>query len=393
MLRAILHVDMDAFFASVEERERPELKGRPVIVGGRPEARGVVAAANYAARRFGVHSAMPARTAVRLCPQAVFLPPRHDFYARVSQQIRAIFERYTPLVEPLSLDEAFLDVSASLRLFGDAETIGRRIKEEIRSELALVASVGVAPNKFLAKLASDHDKPDGFVMVSAEAAASFLGPLPVTRLWGVGKVAARQFERLGIATVEQLRGYSPALLGEHFGGAGEHFWRLAHGLDERPVVPEQEAKSISHETTFARDISDPAILRAWLLDLTEQVAWRVRRHGLSGRTVHLKVRFADFRTVTRSRTLERPSHVTAELWEAGAALFDQRLPAPLPPVRLIGMGVSGFGDDSGQGSLFTEEVRRRSSALDAAVDGIKDRFGSDAVRRGNAGRVRRPHDD
>ena len=389
MSRAIIHVDMDAFFASVEERERPELRGRPVIVGGRPEGRGVVAAANYAARRFGVHSAMPAAQAVRRCPDAVFLPPRHDFYAQVSQQIRTIFERYTPLVEPLSLDEAFLDASASRRLFGPAESIGRRIKEEIRSELGLIASVGVAPNKFLAKLASDHDKPDGFVVVVQEEVDAFLAPLPVTRLWGVGKVAARRFERLGIATVGQLRGYPLRLLQEHFGNAGEHFWQLAHGLDERPVVPEQEAKSISHETTFARDLADRAVLRAWLLDLTEQVAWRVRRHGLSGRTVQLKVRFADFKTVTRSRTLERPSDVTAELWEAVAQLFDERLPNPLPPVRLVGMGVSGFAEEPEQGSLFAEDERRRQSTLDALVDGIKDRFGTGAVRRGTAGRVRR----
>ena len=246
----ILHVDMDAFYASVEEREDPSLRGKPLIVGGSAEGRGVVAAANYAARKFGVHSAMPAARAKQLCPQAVFIKPRIDYYATVSRQIREIFESFTSQIEPLSLDEAFLDVSGSESLFGASAQIGRQIKQLIRERLQLVASVGVAPNKFLAKIASDLEKPDGFVIVEADQIQAFLDPLPVGRLWGVGKVTGRAFERLGIRTIGQLRQLSVESLDELFGTAGEHYWRLAHGIDDRRVTPDREAKSISNETTF-----------------------------------------------------------------------------------------------------------------------------------------------
>lgn len=238
----ILHVDMDAFYASVEERDRPELAGKPLIVGGTPEGRGVVAAANYAVRKFGVHSAMPAATALRLCPHAVVLPPRLHYYAQVSEQIRDNFLRYTPLVEPLSLDEAFLDVTGSEPLFGPSATIGRRIKLAIHDELRLVASVGVAPNKFLAKIASDLEKPDGFVVVDAERIQQFLDPLPVGRLWGVGRVAGQVFEQMGVSTIGQVRRLSAEALRERFGQVGDHLWQLAHGIDERRVVPDREAR-------------------------------------------------------------------------------------------------------------------------------------------------------
>ncbi|NIR31889.1 MAG: DNA polymerase IV, partial [Gammaproteobacteria bacterium] len=252
----ILHVDMDAFYASIEIRDLPELAGRPVVVGGSPEGRGVVAAASYTARRYGIHSAMPAATARRLCPQVVFLPVRMDHYAHVSGRLRAIFERYTPLVEPLSLDEAFLDVRASQRLFGSSERIARRIKDDIEAELRLTASVGVAPNKFLAKIASDLDKPNGLVIVAADRVQAFLDPLPVGRLWGVGAATEKTMTQLGIRTVGDLRAHSRDALHAAFGRAGEHFWQLARGIDERPVVPEREAKSLSRETTFDRDIDD-----------------------------------------------------------------------------------------------------------------------------------------
>lgn len=381
----ILHVDMDAFYASVEERERPELRGRPVIVGGDAERRGVVSAANYAARRYGVHSAMPMATARRLCPHAVCLHPRIGYYAEIAEQIRAIFDRYTPLVEPLSLDEAFLDVTGSVALFGTAVEIGGRIKDEIRRELRLVASVGVAPNKFLAKLASDLEKPDGFVVVKPEGVQAFLDPLPVERLWGVGRVSSEALHRLGIRTVGQLRLWSCEALAARFGQAGEHLWQLAHGIDDRRVVPDHEAKSISRETTFDRDVRDPDVLRAWLLELTEQVAWRLRRHSLRGRTVHLKVRFPDFRTITRCQTLPEATNVTEELWEAAAAMFSERVPADHPPVRLLGMGVSGF-DRSGarQRMLFGEEAHERQSRLDEVTDEIRARYGRTAIGRAGA---------
>lgn len=382
MHRSILHVDMDAYFAAVEIRARPELAGRPVIVGGGAERRGVVAAASYAARRYGVHSAMPTATALRLCPEAVLLPPRHELYAEVSQQIRAVFLRYTPQVEPLSLDEAFLDVSASTRLFGPGEAIGRRIKQEIRDELGLVASVGVAPNKFIAKIASDIDKPDGFMVVAPDRVQAFLDPLPVGRLWGVGKVGAKAFERLGIATIGQLRTYTPRLLQQHFGNFATQLWQLAHGIDERSVVSEHEAKSVSQETTFARDIGDREVLRAWLLDLTDQVAWRLRRQGLKGRTVQIKVRLADFSTLTRAQTLAEPTDITDEIWRAALRLFEQRLPQPLPPLRLIGVGVSGFdAAPAAQEDLFAAQGRQRQNRIDAVMDRVAERYGRGSLFR------------
>jgi DNA polymerase-4 len=380
----ILHADMDAFYASVEERDRPELVGKPVIVGGLPEKRGVVSAANYVARRFGIHSAMPAVTAHRLCPQGIYLPPRIDYYAEVSAQIRDIFERFTPLVESLSLDEAFLDVTGSEHLFGPAVEIGRQIKQAIRQELRLVASVGVASNKFLAKIASDLKKPDALVVVEPDKVQEFLDPLPVERLWGVGKQSSKVFEKLGIRTIRQLRQCPLDVLQARFGSSGVHLWNLAHGQDDRPVVPEREAKSISHETTFEHDIADMKVLRAWLVDLSEQVGCRLRRHGLRSRTVQLKVRFADFSLITRSQTLPEPTDTTDELWRTADELLCQRLPAEHLPVRLLGMGVSCL-DDTGliQGMLFDQAERQKQSRLDAVADEIKDRFGAGAIRRGS----------
>ena len=381
----ILHVDMDAFYASVEQRDRPELKGRPVIVGGTPQGRGVVSAASYEARRFGIHSAMPAATAVRLCPHGVFLRPRISHYAEVSRQIHEIFDRFTPLVEPLALDEAFLDVRGSVGLFGSPVEIAWKIKGAIAQELDLVASVGVAPNKFLAKVASDLEKPDGLVVVEKGAEQDFLDPLPVGRLWGVGRVSGRAFEQLGIRTIGQLARMPQETLAFKFGSAGEHLWQLAHGLDDRAVVPEHQAKSISHETTFERNVGDREVLRAWLLDLTDQVSRRVRRHGIRGRTVQLKVRFADFRTITRSQSLPEPTDVTEELWNAACRLFDLRLPTPLPPVRLLGMGVSGLERSrEEQGLLFDGEERERQRRLDGVTDRIRERFGADSIGRASS---------
>ena len=381
----ILHVDMDAFYASVEERDRPEIVGKPVIVGGSPEKRGVVSAANYVARRYGVHSAMPAVTARRLCPNGIYLPPRIDYYANISDQIQEIFGRFTPLMEPLSLDEAFLDVTGSEHLFGPAVEIGRQIKQAIRQELRLVASVGVAPNKFLAKIASDLKKPDGFVVVEREHVQEFLDPLQVTRLWGVGKQSSKIFERLSIRTIGQLRQWPLDVLQNRLGTNGEYLWQLAHGIDDRSVVPEREAKSISHETTFERDIADLAVLRAWLLELTEQVGWRLRRHHLRGRTVHLKVRFADFSMVTRSQTFSEPTNLTQDLWKAAEEMLCHRLPANSLPLRLIGIGVSGL-DDTGlvQGELFDREEREKQARLDTVTDQLRERFGDEVMRRGSS---------
>lgn len=378
----ILHVDMDAFYASVEERERPELKGRPVIVGGTPQGRGVVAAANYEARRFGVHSAMSAAKALRLCPQAIVLPPRLDFYADVSRQIREIFYRYTPIVEPLSLDEAFLDVSGSEPLFGSSIEIGKRIQQEIADELDLVASVGVAPNKFLAKIASDLEKPAGFVVVDPQRVQEFLDPLPAGRLWGVGRVTGQVFERLGVSTIGDIRRLPPDVLRQNFGKHGEHLAELSRGIDHRHVVPDREAKSVSHETTFATDIGDLEILKAWGLELTEQVARRLRSQDLRGRTVHLKIRFSDFRTVTRATTLSRSTNLTQDIWQAVDEMLSHRLPEERLAIRLLGVGVSGFERRRQvQQLLFDDEQHESQTHLDRAADEIRERFGSTSLTR------------
>lgn len=378
----ILHVDMDAFYASVEERDRPELVGKPLIVGGTPQGRGVVAAANYAVRKFGVHSAMPTSRALRLCPHAILLPPRLDCYAQVSEQIREILFRYTPLVEPLSLDEAFLDVTGSEALFGPSIEIGRRVKREIRERTRLVVSVGVAPNKFLAKIASDLEKPDGFVVVDPAGVQDFLDPLPVGRLWGVGRVTGQAMEQLGVRTIRQVRETPLAVLQQHFGKSGEHLWQLAQGIDARRVVPDREAKSISHETTFAVDLDDRNALRAWLMELTEQVGRRLRRHNLFGRTVELKVRFADFHTITRSKTLPAPTSITEEIWHTAAELLEGCLSSGEERIRLLGVGMSGFdGPRQIQQSLFADEERKKLTQLDAVADQIRDRFGSSALHR------------
>ena len=378
----ILHIDMDAFYASIEERDRPGLRGKPMVVGGNPDKRGVVAAANYAARYFGVHSAMPTAQAKRLCPKLIVLPPRHGYYAQVAQRIRDIFHRYTPLVEPLSLDEAFLDVLHSHRLFGDAVEIGRRIKSDIRNELKLTASVGVAPNKFLAKVASDIGKPDGFLVVNAADAQSFLDPLPVTKLWGVGKVGNRQLEKLGIRTIGELRAHPRALLDDIFGSWGKQLWELAQGTDDRAVVPDHKAKSVSHETTFAEDITDVEALRGWLLDLTRQVATRLRCNQLRGRTVHVKIRFSNFRTITRSHTLPQSTDITQELWNTGLPLLLKNLPQRHGGVRLLGFSVSGFDAvDSHQADLFSEPAMVKQAQLDTVSDWIHARFGPAAIAR------------
>ncbi len=379
----ILHLDMDAFYASVEIRDNPDLRGLPVVVGGSPTGRGVIAAASYEARKFGIHSAMPSSQAVRLCPEVIFVKTRMDHYAKVSKQIREIFFRFTSLVEPLALDEAFLDVSGCEQLFGDGGTIAGKIKELVKSELGLTVSAGVATNKFLAKLASDLDKPDGLVVVPPGDIEGFLDPLPIERVWGVGKQTLKKFHRLNVKTIKDLRGLDRKTMEQFFRINGEHFWRLARGLDTRPVVPDRIAKSVSHETTFARDISQRQPLRDWLMELTQQVGRRLRRHEIKGRTVQIKIRFADFRTITRSLSLPQPSSSSCDLEAAVDELLgrvDIR-----DGVRLVGMGVSNL-TTSGmtQGSLFDNETKSRNSRLDDLQDQLKDRFGHDAIRRGTS---------
>ena len=378
----IIHVDMDAYYAAIEQRDDAQLRHKPVIVGGAADGRGVVCAASYEAREYGVHSAMPAMRARRLCPHAVFLSPRMSHYAEISRHIREIFFRYTPLVEPLSLDEAFLDATGSVRLFGSPEEIGRQIKRDILQELRLVASVGIGPNKFLAKIASDQDKPDGFVVVPPDGVHEFLDPLPVSRLWGIGKATMPTFLRMGIRTIGQLRKRPLEHLKPVFGDHAEHVHRLAHGTDDRPVVPDRNAKSISHETTLAVDLRDDDVIRTRLLELADQVGRRLRRHKLQGRTVHLKIRFHDFRTVTRSMTLSNPTCVSREIYDAAEELYDQRIARQDDGVRLVGVGVSHITSEGvRQKTLFDEESHETNRRADVATDAIRDRFGTHALRR------------
>jgi DNA polymerase IV len=382
----LTHLDMDAFYASVEIRERPELAERPVVVGGRADQRGVVAAASYAARRYGIRSAMPMASALQRCPELVIVAPRMSLYAAESARMHAILERYRPLIEPLSLDEAFLDLRASERLFGPVAEVARRIKRDIRAELGLTASIGIAPVKFAAKLASDLGKPDGFVVVEPDGLHAFLEPLPVSLLWGVGQVGEQALQRLGIRTVGELARRDEAFMAQHFGRHGLHLLELARGIDPREVVPDHALKSVSNEITFPADITARAELEAVLMQLVEQVGWRLRRRGLAGRTVRLKARYADFTTVTRARTLAAPTDQTRAVWQAAVALLE-RLPRPGQPLRLLGVGVSGFEPDApGQAELFAAPPA--AAKVDRVADSIRDKFGAGAVRR--AGALRKP---
>ena len=381
----ILHVDMDAFYAAVELRDDPDLVGKPVVVGGSPTGRGVISAASYEARKFGIHSAMPAAQAIRRCPHAVFIRPRMEHYAAISKQIREIFFRFSSLVEPLALDEAFIDVTGSQRLFGDGPTIGRKIKQIIADELRLVASVGVAPNKYLAKVASDLEKPNGFVVVDPDQVDGFLSPLSISRVWGIGPQTAKKFKSFGVETIGQLKRLPRETLDRAFGLNSEHFWRLARGLDTRAVVPDRIAKTVSHETTFSTDITDDSTLFAWVLELTDQVARRLRRHAIFGKTVQIKVRYSDFRTITRARTLPVPTQSSRVLWETAQELLTTVRHESDQAVRLLGMGVRNLsGNQKKQQSLFDQDEQIKSSRIDETADSILDRFGSGAVNRASS---------
>jgi len=368
---------MDAFYASVEQRDHPELRGRPVIVGADPRGRGVVSAASYEARRFGVHSAMPIGRAARLCPGGVFLPVDMDKYAGVSRQIMAILAEFTPLMEPISIDEAFLDVSASRDLLGDGPTIAQKIKVRVREAVALTASVGVAANKFIAKVASDLEKPDGLVVVPTGAEAAFLAPLAISRLWGVGKVTAAELESVGVRTIGQLAVIPEAHLRARFGENGALLKALASGLDDRPVEPFAPPKSMGAEETFDRDHSDVDRLHATLRGQAERVARELRAEGYAGRTVTLKLRFADFSTITRRHTAD-PTQDGLRIYQEARALFDRI--ALRQPIRLIGLSVSELGrPGQGQLPLLAPDTARRER-LAHALDRLSERFGEDSIR-------------
>ena len=381
--RYILHIDMDAFYASVEVRDNPAYQGKPVLVGGTPEQRGVVAACSYEARRFGIHSAMPMGQAIRLCPRAVVLPVRMSRYVEVSRQIRQIFLSYTPEIEPLSLDEAFLDVSGCIALFGSAETIGRKIKQEIKDRTGLTASVGLAPNKFLAKLASDLEKPDGFVILTEQNKQQILDPLPVSKIWGIGNVTDKALEKVGIKTIEQLRTAPRYKLSMVFGNQVEDILELAQGIDNRKVESCSEAKSLSAEETFPLDIRDKDVLTAVLIHQVEEVAQRLREEGLQARTMTLKCRYGDFKTITRSVTMDKPTQTTHVLLQNAVKLFDQWYKKSAGPLRLLGFGTSGLSPvGSGQQVLFSDPEEEKQKKLDSAFDKIREKYGRDSLKRG-----------
>ncbi len=386
MPRTIIHADMDAFFAAVEQRDDPSLRGKPVIVGGAGK-RGVVSTASYEARKFGVHSAMPGARAKQLCPQGIFVPGRMEAYAEVSRQIREVFGEFTPLIEPLSMDEAFLDVTGSRDLFGDGPAIGAEIKRLVFERTQLTISVGVASSKFVAKVASDLDKPDGIVVVPDGEEEAFLSGLPIKRLWGAGPKMQERFAQYGLKTIGDVQALSHedlvAWLGE---SAGEHYWVISHGCDTREVVPERGMKSVSHETTFGEDLRDDVKLAGVLLGLSENVGRRLRKMGLKGRVLRLKIRFPPFETKTRQRKIALPTDDDLVIHRTGLELMES-VRRPGQPVRLIGIGVTEFceGEKPRQQSLFAEEdevADEKSSKLLQAMDSIRDRFGEDVIRHG-----------
>lgn len=389
MQRWIIHIDMDAFFASVEQRDHPEYQGKPVIVGGLG-TRGVVSTASYEARVFGVHSAMPMSEARRLCPQGIVVPGDHEKYARVSERIRTIFDRFSPLVEPISLDEAFLDVAGMTGLYAGPIDIAMKIKEAIKKEENLTASAGVAPNKFLAKIASDLKKPDGLVIVRPGEEAEFLKDLPVSRLWGAGKVTVQHLYALGIQTIGQLAKADVKLLTKKLGKAGQDLFSLAQGQDQREVVAEADPKSVGREVTFDKDIKTREDIETQLLALSEKVGWRLRRMGCSGRTVTLKIRFASFVTITRSKTLIEPTSLDNTIFSTARELWQKV--NMWEGIRLIGIYVSHFQLEDHQLSLFPGQ-EEKALLMMRTVDKLKEKFGEGVVTRGRLVKSQKETDD
>lgn len=381
--KVIIHLDMDAFYPAVEVLDNPALKGKPVIVGGSNE-RGVVSSASYEARKFGVHSAMPMAKAIGLCPKGIFLPVRMSRYQEVSKSIFKIFCLFTPLVEPLSIDEAFLDVTDSAHLFGTPVEIAKKIKQVVLNETGLTVSAGVAPCKFVAKIASDMDKPDGLTVVQSDRVRDFLNPLPVNKMWGIGKKTTVALSRLNIHTFEDLSRMPVELLERKFGKHGAKMHQLSMGIDERDVEPEHDVKSISHEETFARDIVDMNFAKKELLSLSNKVARRMRSEGITGKTVTLKVKYSDFVQITRSTTLLNSTNDGFKIYATSCCLL-KKTKVGKRPVRLLGISISQlnlFGTET-QLSLFQQDkASSKRERLNAALDSISDKFGEKSVRPG-----------
>jgi nucleotidyltransferase/DNA polymerase involved in DNA repair len=383
LTRTILHVDMDAFFAAVEQRDHPEYRGKPVIVGADPKGgcgRGVVSTCSYEARKFGVHSALPISQAYKLCPQGIYVWPNGKLYAQVSDNIFDILYEFTDLVQPVSIDEAFLDVTGSRKLFGDGATIARKIKLRILEKEQLTASVGVAPVKYLAKIASDLQKPDGLVVVEPDKITEFLHPLEISRLWGAGERTQAILYKMGIRTFGDLKQFPREVLDAKFGKLGAHFYNLARGVDYRMVETDCEVKSVSNERTYNEDVDDTEIMHKTLLHLSEKVGYRLRKQKLLGRTIHLKLRYSNFSTLTRNRTLAQHTDRTGIIYQTICELFDKNYQSGRR-VRLLGVGVSGFGEDETvQLSLFDQPDEKKDK-LDSLQDLLIDRFGKQIVSR------------
>lgn len=382
--RVIAHVDMDAFFASIVQLDRPELRGKPVLVG-HDGPRGVVTAASYESRPFGCRSAMPMAEARRRCPQAIVVGVPGERIREMSRRLRDLLAGFSPLVEPISVDEAFVDLTGTDRLFGSPRDTAEAIRRRIRDELALTGSVGIAPNKFLAKLASDENKPDGLTLVPFDDSVGWLADKPIGRMWGIGPVAEAKLRKFGMTTIGDLQRADAAWLTRWLGSSGPALQALAFGRDERPVVPDHEAKSIGHEQTFGADLPEPDMVRAILLEQTEQVAARLRHRGLRAGGVNVKVRFGDFQTINRSTTLSPASDTTADLWRAARGLFDRWAAEGFQPVRLIGIAAERLRDDEGQLDLFGQADRKRQREVDTVIDQITDRFGKAAIHRAGPG--------
>lgn len=379
--RTIMHIDLDAFFVSVEQVFQPELKGKPVVVGGRPDRRGVVAAASYEARSFGLHSGMPLATAVRFCPQAIFIEGNYHRYQDASEKFMAILEDFSPFIEPMGIDEAYLDVTGFESLHGTIHNMALNIKQRVKNELGLVASIGIAPCKVVAKVASDYSKPDGLVEVLAGEEATFLAPLPVGDLPGIGKKTEEILKGLGIKTIGALARLPASALKSRFGIYGEMLHSFANGIDDRKVLPPGAAKSISRSTTFPRDTRDTKFLEATLRYLTERVGAELREHGKQAKCIQMKLRYADFTTITRNKSLKQATDADQQIFGIGLELLQPALMAYKQLVRLIGIGVSNLMEPGKQLAMFDGSVRRLEK-LNQAIDRIRLKYGFTAIQTG-----------
>lgn len=382
--RIIFHVDMDAFFAAIAVLDNPALAGKAVLTGGSGK-RGVVTTASYEARRFGCHSAMPMSQALRLCPHATVVRVPGERIRACSQAMFKVLDDFSPLVQPLSVDEAFLDMTGTDRLMGPPETVAQQLKNQIFRETGgLVASVGVAPNKFLAKLASDLEKPDGLTVIppAPDGIQAILDPLPISKIWGIGPATQRKLQQRGIKNIADLRRLTEAQLKQSFGNHAQRYYRLARGLDDRPVTPDHTAKSIGHEQTFAVNLTDPDDILAVMLDQAEQVGTRLRKHQLRARGLTVKIRFGDFQTITRSTTFDVPTDLTESIYASAKALFQAWAESGFRSVRLVGISAYPLTDAQEQAELFPDPRKQKQKKLDSALDQITAKFGKRTVRRG-----------